>query len=167
MNFYGKHVLFLGAHPDDIELGCGALLHHITRDTEVLCVTLSDNQKNPSLSNVVDECYKSMATLGVPRERVQFGPFTTRVFPEARQQILPADMTEQQGTVYVHTGTDGQVYGEASGVTFLCKPDGIETGKTAPDRGRAELRARNVKNFSRQTAIPGFLLVGIKVWLPM
>ncbi len=88
MIFYGKRVLFLGAHPDDIELGCGALIHHIAPISDLLCVTLSDNQKNPLLTNVVDEAYKSMAVLGVPKERVQFGPFTTRVFPQSRQEIL-------------------------------------------------------------------------------
>lgn len=88
MNFYGKRVLFLGAHPDDIELGCGALLHQIVDKTEVLCVTLSDNQKNPDLQNVKDEHLKSMAVLGVPAEKVVFGPFTTRVFPDSRQEIL-------------------------------------------------------------------------------
>ena len=88
MIFYGKRVLFLGAHPDDLELGCGALIHHITRISEIRCVTLSDNQKNPVLRNVVEEAYKSMAILGVPKENVMFGPFTTRVFPQARQEIL-------------------------------------------------------------------------------
>lgn len=88
MNFFGKQVLFLGAHPDDIELGCGALLHHIVDKTDVLCVTLSDNQKNPSLKNVVDEHYEAMEVLGVPREKIVLGPFTTRVFPDARQEIL-------------------------------------------------------------------------------
>ncbi len=88
MNFYGKRVLFLGAHPDDIELGCGALLHQIVDKTEGLCVTLSDNQKNPDLKNVKDEHLKSMAVLGVPAEKVVFGPFTTRVFPDSRQEIL-------------------------------------------------------------------------------
>lgn len=88
MNFSGKRVLFLGAHPDDIELGCGALLHHITGQTDVLCVTLSDNQSNPDLKNVRNEHYKSMAVLGVPKEQIAFGPFTTRVFPNARQEIL-------------------------------------------------------------------------------
>jgi len=88
MIFYGKRVLCLGAHPDDIELGCGALIHHIAPISEVLCVTLSDNQKNPQLKNVVDEHYKSMAILGISKECALLGPFTTRIFPEARQEIL-------------------------------------------------------------------------------
>ncbi len=88
MNFFGKRVLLLGAHPDDIELGCGALLHHIVKKTDVLCVTLSDNQKNPDLKNVKDEHYEAMAVLGVPKEKIILGPFTTRVFPNSRQEIL-------------------------------------------------------------------------------
>lgn len=88
MNFYGKRVLFLGAHPDDIELGCGALIHQIAPQTDLLCVTLSDNQKNPLLTNLVDEHYRSMAILGVKRENATLGPFTTRIFPDARQEIL-------------------------------------------------------------------------------
>jgi LmbE family N-acetylglucosaminyl deacetylase len=88
MNFFGKSVLFLGAHPDDIELGCGALLHQIVNQTDVLCVTLSDNQKNPDLKNLKEEHYNAMEVLGIPREKVIFGPFTTRVFPDARQEIL-------------------------------------------------------------------------------
>src|SRR5436189_2460330 len=88
MNFYGKRVLFLGAHPDDIELGCGALLHHIVKQTSVLCVTLSDNQKNPDLQHVKDEHFASMSVLGVPKEKIILGSFTTRVFPDARQEIL-------------------------------------------------------------------------------
>src|SRR5215216_925386 len=88
MNFFGKKVLLLGAHPDDIELGCGALLHRIVKQTAVLCVTLSDNQKNPDLLNVKNEHFESMAVLGVAKEQIVLGPFTTRFFPNARQEIL-------------------------------------------------------------------------------
>jgi N-acetylglucosamine malate deacetylase 1 len=88
MNFFGKRVLFLGAHPDDIEIGCGALLHNIVDQTEILCVTLSDNQKNPDLKNVKTEHYQAMEVLGIPQDKVVFGPFITRVFPDARQEIL-------------------------------------------------------------------------------
>jgi LmbE family N-acetylglucosaminyl deacetylase len=88
MNFYGKRVLFLGAHPDDIELGCGALVHQIAPQTEILCVTLSDNQKNPDLKKVKNEHLQSMKVLGVPEEKIMLGPFSTRVFPDSRQDIL-------------------------------------------------------------------------------
>ncbi|NOY99644.1 MAG: hypothetical protein GXP40_10670 [Chloroflexi bacterium] len=88
MDFYGKSVLFVGAHPDDIELGCGALIHHIAPICEVTCVTLSDNQKNPLLKKVVEEHHRSMAVLGVPRERDIVEAFETRRFPQARQEVL-------------------------------------------------------------------------------
>jgi len=88
MNFYGQRVLFLGAHPDDIELGCGALIHHIAPMSDVLCVTLSDNQKNPLLKNVVKEHLKAMEVLGVTKDKVILGQFTTRIFQDARQEIL-------------------------------------------------------------------------------
>jgi LmbE family N-acetylglucosaminyl deacetylase len=88
MIFYGKRVLFIGAHPDDIELGAGALLHNIAQRCDVLCVTLSNNQKNPQLKSVVEEHYASMGVLGVPKEKVIVEKFTTRNFPDARQEIL-------------------------------------------------------------------------------
>ena len=88
MLFHGKKVCFIGAHPDDIELGCGAFISNILGKTDILCVTLSDNQKNPSLSNLVEEHQRSMAILGVPRDHVRLESFVTRRFPELRQEIL-------------------------------------------------------------------------------
>jgi LmbE family N-acetylglucosaminyl deacetylase len=88
MDFFGKRVLFLGAHPDDIELGCGALVHQIASKTEILCVTLSDNQKNPDLKKVRNEHFEAMKVLGVPQEKIMLGPFSTRIFPDSRQDIL-------------------------------------------------------------------------------
>lgn len=112
MNFYGQKILFLGAHPDDIEIGCGALLAHISRETlaEVLCVTISDNRKNPKLQNLVDEQYKSMEILGIGEEKIIVKDFETRNFPRDRQEILEF-LYELSGSfnpdiVFAHSSAD-------------------------------------------------------------
>jgi LmbE family N-acetylglucosaminyl deacetylase len=108
--FYGKRIFFLGAHPDDIELGCGALIAHISSKSDIRCVTLSDNQKNPSLNNLVDEHYRSMALLGLPKEKIILGSFETRRFPQSRQEILEylIDLNKrfEPEIVFVHTRAD-------------------------------------------------------------
>ncbi len=110
MTFYGKKVCFIGAHPDDIELGSGALIAHIAAFTEVLCVTLSDNKQNPDLQNVADECRKSMAVLGVSDDHIAFGGFETRRFPQARQEILEyliqLNRSFHPDIVFTHTRAD-------------------------------------------------------------
>jgi LmbE family N-acetylglucosaminyl deacetylase len=88
MLFFGSKVCFIGAHPDDIEIGAGALIAHISSQTDVHCITLSDNQKNLDLRNLVKEFQSSMRVLGVPAKNVIIGNFTTRNFQHERQEIL-------------------------------------------------------------------------------
>jgi LmbE family N-acetylglucosaminyl deacetylase len=108
--FFGQKALFLGAHPDDIELGCGGLLAHLAGETDALCVTLSDNQENPDLKGIVDQHYRSMDVLGVPREKVILEKFETRNFPRDRQAILEFlyDLNRRHSpdVVFVHTQAD-------------------------------------------------------------
>ena len=88
MIFSGQRILFLGAHPDDIELGCGALIAHLAGQVDLHCVTLSDNQENPALSNLVEEHYRSMSVLGITKDQIILKDFETRNFPRDRQAIL-------------------------------------------------------------------------------
>jgi LmbE family N-acetylglucosaminyl deacetylase len=110
MTFSGSRVLFVGAHPDDIELGCGALIHHIIQQAELMCVTLSNNKKNPDLITIEDEHHQAMRILGVPDKHVVVGEFETRRFPQARQEILEyfinLNKTFQPDIVFVHTKAD-------------------------------------------------------------
>ncbi|MHC1773484.1 MAG: PIG-L deacetylase family protein [Flexilinea sp.] len=110
MMFYGKRVCFLGAHPDDIEIGSGALIAQIAGKTDIRCVTFSDNQKNPELINLVKEHYASMETLGIPRDQVVLMDFETRRFPYFRQEILEEMVSIQRNfqpdIVFVHSKAD-------------------------------------------------------------
>jgi LmbE family N-acetylglucosaminyl deacetylase len=102
--------MFLGAHPDDIELGCGALLANIGGRADLVCVTLSDNQDNPELADLVDEHKRSMEVLGVPAGSVLLGAFETRNFARDRQQILEylyqLNREHRPDIVFVHTLAD-------------------------------------------------------------
>jgi N-acetylglucosamine malate deacetylase 1 len=119
MTFFGRKVCFLGAHPDDIELGCGALIAHIAGMTDILCVTLSDNKKNPELQNVTDEYLQSMKTLGLRDHQVVVAQFETRRFPHARQEILEylIDMNRSFHPDIVFTHTKADIHQDHATVT--------------------------------------------------
>lgn len=110
MIFSGQRILFLGAHPDDIELGCGALIAHVTGKVDLRCVTLSDNRKNPAHTNLVEEHYRSMCELGVLKDQVILKDFETRNFPRDRQAILEflyeLNRVFKPDIVFTHTQSD-------------------------------------------------------------
>lgn len=110
MTFFGKSILFLGAHPDDIELGCGAFIAEISGKANPYCMTFSDNQKNPELQHLVPEHQHSMQVLGLAEGQVELGAFETRRFPDARQEILEKMLELRRRlhpeVVFVHTPQD-------------------------------------------------------------
>ncbi len=106
----GRSVLFIGAHPDDIELGAGALVHQIAALCDVHCVTLSENRRNGELDRLVDEHRRSMAKLGISADRVRLEKFETRRFGERRQDLLDYFVTLRREwkpeLVFVHSRLD-------------------------------------------------------------
>ena len=110
MTFYGKSLLFLGAHPDDIELGCGALIAEVGSSVDMHCYTFSDNQQNSELKDLVSEYAASMHTLGLKDGQFELGSFQTRHFPESSQEVLEQMLAlrklYQPQIVFVHTAKD-------------------------------------------------------------
>jgi N-acetylglucosamine malate deacetylase 1 len=85
--------LFLGAHCDDIELGCGATIHKRKNDWEIICAILSgknikiDHWDNADrdLSNLDMIAHESLTQLGA--SKVNVNNFKTCYFYKNRNEI--------------------------------------------------------------------------------
>ena len=81
-------VLFIGCHPDDIELGCGGLINKLKDEYEIFALNLSKNLDQPEHKNLVNESKKSLKILGVKENNIIFGDFKSREFSYQRQEII-------------------------------------------------------------------------------
>lgn len=80
-------VLFIGCHPDDVELGCGGLINKLRNKIPIYVLTLSKNQKNEKNKNLLEEQKQSLKSLGIQSNNIILGNFITREFSYARQEI--------------------------------------------------------------------------------
>jgi LmbE family N-acetylglucosaminyl deacetylase len=108
--------LFVGAHPDDIELGAGATLAKAVR-SGVECHALVMSDCFESLGKLIDEpkiltqeSQRALTLLGVANQNITFLDFPVRNFPERRQEILQQliekSRLEKYSRVYVPASSD-------------------------------------------------------------
>lgn len=88
-----RRVLALGAHTDDIELGCGALLSRLHReDAQIIVAAFSRAEQSLPAGVPADtlerEFRGSMGHLGLDSSSVFMGQVPVRHFPEHRQTVL-------------------------------------------------------------------------------
>ena len=81
-----EKILFIGCHPDDIELGCGGLIQKLPND-KIFAVILSKNNNKPEQKNLMNESTKSLKILGFKTKNIIFKDFKTREFSYSRQKI--------------------------------------------------------------------------------
>jgi len=80
-------ILMIGAHPDDIEFGCGAIISKLKNKKRIICLTLSKMTNHKRTIFLVDEHRKSMEFLGITKENDLIMDFEERMFYERRQDI--------------------------------------------------------------------------------
>jgi len=71
-----KNILFVGSHPDDIELGClGSILHFVKMNANIYCIIASDGEGGNSDTRKfsrVEEAVRCLTAAGVREENIKF-----------------------------------------------------------------------------------------------
>ncbi len=104
-----KRVLAIGAHPDDIELGCGgAIAKHLERGDEVYVLVMTYGEKGAHVPDM-KECFASLENLGIKRENMIFGNFPDTFVPEDSNAVSFIEGVINKfkiNRVYTHTPRD-------------------------------------------------------------
>ena len=110
-------ILFIGAHPDDIELGCaGTICYFIEKKYEVFCYHLTngeysdvDNKPIRTFDEIYDTTMNSLGTLGVKKENITFTniPATElQVNKENISKLQKFIIDNQIKTIFTHPNPD-------------------------------------------------------------
>jgi LmbE family N-acetylglucosaminyl deacetylase len=100
-------VLAIGAHPDDVEIGCGGiLLNHVRRGDRVVILTLSRGEAGGPQVERVRESRNAATALGaqlrmadLPDREISEGPATISVIEDVLRDVDPT-------VVYTHSDRD-------------------------------------------------------------
>ncbi len=102
-----RRVLAIGAHPDDVEIGCGGTLaKHRTDGDAVAILTLSRGAAGGDTNARAQEARNAAALLGA---RLEFGDFTDTLISEGTRtiELIEAAIREFRPThVYTHAAED-------------------------------------------------------------
>ena len=102
--------LFLGAHPDDIELGAGATIAKATSHGVTCFAGIFSTFKDSQASfNLIEESLSALKILGVNKVNTRFFDFPVRNFPDYRQQILQTiidNYGDDFDTIFVPSSSD-------------------------------------------------------------
>lgn len=92
MNLQFKKALFISAHLDDFELGCGGIISKFIGNTNIKFLALAKNRVSSTGKIQEDrnltEAYKALEKLGGKKDDLEIADIDGQLFPENRQKIL-------------------------------------------------------------------------------
>jgi LmbE family N-acetylglucosaminyl deacetylase len=87
VNIAFKKLLFVGPHPDDVELGCGGVLSRFGGTAQVKYLILSPCLEDPKNKNILNEAKAAVRTLGIPKGNLMIENLPRRTFHDQRRDI--------------------------------------------------------------------------------
>lgn len=87
MNIVFKKLLFIGPHPDDVELGCGGIISRYSKSTKMTYLILSPCLEDPKNKYILDEAREAINLLGLPMESLIIENLPRRTFHDQRRNI--------------------------------------------------------------------------------
>ncbi|NIQ05298.1 MAG: PIG-L family deacetylase [Candidatus Korarchaeota archaeon] len=82
-----KKLLFVGPHPDDVELGCGGLMSKYSKSAQMTYLILSPCLEDPKNKNILDEVREAISILGLSTESLVIENLPRRTFHDQRKKI--------------------------------------------------------------------------------
>jgi LmbE family N-acetylglucosaminyl deacetylase/CheY-like chemotaxis protein len=111
-NCTGANILFIGAHPDDIELGCGGtLIKHVQNGDNAYALIFTNGEKGMAeLNEKIDrqqESTQALTLAGVPLSNIYFLQYPDTELWQHRQEVMNAISkfceTFQIQLIYTHS----------------------------------------------------------------
>jgi len=82
-----RKMLFVGPHPDDVELGCGGIISRFGGDSEISYLILSPCLEDPRNADILTEAEEAATVLGIHRESMLVENLPRRTFHDNREEI--------------------------------------------------------------------------------
>jgi LmbE family N-acetylglucosaminyl deacetylase len=87
VKFDFQRPLFVGPHPDDVELGCGGIVARFSGQAEVGYLILSPCLEDPRNTNILAEAKAAAKILGISRQSILIENLPRRTFHDNREDL--------------------------------------------------------------------------------